>query len=396
VHWRVATIVIAGIGSLVTLGAAAPGTSQPASSVPPSSSPGSSTPGSTESSGPQLELSPPSTDFRGVTVSGHADRTIHILNHGDHTVELGDVDVEGDGFEPLFDNCSGKSLERDDSCALTIRFTPPSVGTFDGLVELRAPVELTGTLAGVGVSSVVTAPETTIGGGGTEPTVAPETTTPRTVTPTTEPTGQGELAEQLRRCEEDAATASVEFAPELGMVVGTSTEVRVVASIESTSPGPPGTGPPTTVVPAVLHCEVEATLRGSGFDIDPDVAQIGSFLDRPSIDWSWSVTPTSAGRRTLHLRLLPVAQEGDLRKVGTPIPFEATILVDAAPQGFWERVDDVVRGVLGYPLVTSFGALVGIVTVLAAGWRWILKRPWPWAAKAPARRPSRRRGRPRR
>jgi hypothetical protein len=27
-------------------------------------------------------------------------------------------------------------------------------------------------------------------------------------------------------------------------------------------------------------------------------------------------------------------------------------------------------------LVTSFGALAGIVAVLAAGWKWVLRRPW--------------------
>jgi hypothetical protein len=26
----------------------------------------------------------------------------------------------------------------------------------------------------------------------------------------------------------------------------------------------------------------------------------------------------------------------------------------------------------------SFGALAAIVAVLAAGWKWVLRRPWPW------------------
>jgi hypothetical protein len=29
-------------------------------------------------------------------------------------------------------------------------------------------------------------------------------------------------------------------------------------------------------------------------------------------------------------------------------------------------------------LVTSFGAFAGIVAVVAAGWKWVLRRPWPW------------------
>ena len=340
-HWRVAAIVIAGIGSLVAVGAAAPGSGEPVSSAP-SSSPESSSPGSSpKSSGPELELSPSSTNFKTVGVSEHRDRTIHILNLGRETVELGDVDVEGDGYEALFDNCSGKRIERNQSCALTVRFTPPSLGTFPGRVGLRAPVELEGTLVGTGVSSVSTStphsstppPPPTTAAPATEPTVPPQTTTPPIVTPTTVPDHQGKLAEQLRRCEEDAKTAHVRFTPKLEMVVGTSSEVHVVASIGSTTPGPPETGPPTTVVPAILHCQVEATLRGEDFDIDPDAfhPQSGSFLDRPAIDWSWSVTPTSSGRRKLHLQVLPVAQEDELRLPGTPIVFEAEIVVDAAP-----------------------------------------------------------------
>ncbi len=387
-HGRAVAIVVVGIGSLVMTGAAAPGSSE--SSVAGSSSPGSS------ERGPELELSPSSTDFKTVGLSEHADRTVNILNHGDETVELGDVDVVGTWFEPLFDNCSGKRIERDDSCALTIRFAPRVVGTFEGQVVLHMPIELRGTLTGTGVSSVVTGPPSSPPTQTTDTTEVPQSTvpaTPPTTTPSTEPatTVPGEdnrLVEKLRSCEADAETAEVRYSPKLQMTVGTSTDVRVVASIHAGGTGPPGTGPPTTVVPAVLHCEVEATLRGQGFDVDPDDLhpQRGSFLDRPTIEWSWSVTPTSPGQRTLHFQLLPVAQEGELRLLGSPIPFDATIAVVAAPRSFWDRVDDVVRGVVGYPLVTSFGALAGIVTVLAAGWRWVLKRPWPWSKQTPARR----------
>jgi hypothetical protein len=389
-------IVFAGFGPLLMSGAAAAGTSEssgPGSSGPASSSPASSSPASSDT-GPRLELRPSSTDFAAITVAGHTDRTVRIVNVGHEAITLGDVDVEGDGFEPLFDNCSGERIDGGDSCALTIRFTPPGIGSFDGLVVLQAPTELTGTLTGTGLSEAATstvpsestAPPQTTAAPATEPTTPLEATPPPTVTPPTVTAGDSQLAEQLRRCEADAQTASVEFAPQLEMVVGTSTDVHVVASIGSAGPEPSGSGPPTTVVPAVLHCEVEVTLRGQGFEIDPDDPQSGSFLDRPTIDWSWSVTPTSAGRRTLHVQVLPVAREGALQLPGTPILFEATIAVDAAPRSVLDRVDGVVRGVVGYPLVTSFGALAGIVTMLAATWRWILKRPWPWAATAPPRR----------
>ncbi len=173
------------------------------------------------------------------------------------------------------------------------------------------------------------------------------------------------------------------------MVVDEISDVSVTASLGTTGgPEPGGNGPLTTVQAATLHCEVRATLRGQGFVIDPSDAQAGSFLDSPDVSWRWQVTPTSAGSRTLHFELLPLARDGDLQLPGTPVLFAATIAVDAQPQSFWDHVDDVVSGVVEYPLVTSFGALVAIAGVLAAGWTWVLKRPWPWATP---RRPALRR-----
>jgi hypothetical protein len=162
--------------------------------------------------------------------------------------------------------------------------------------------------------------------------------------------------------------------------VGEITDIDVTAQIgEDQAPTPTGTGPPVSVVPAVLHCEVEATLRGQGFEIDPADPQGGSFIDQPTITWTWQVTPTSAGLRTLQFRILPVARGDGIEIPGTPVLFEATITVEAERRSFWQRVDDGVRGVVGHPVVTGFGALAGIATVLAAGWRWILKREWPWS-----------------
>jgi hypothetical protein len=82
-----------------------------------------------------------------------------------------------------------------------------------------------------------------------------------------------------------------------------------------------------------------------------------------------------------------VAREDELRLPGTPVLFEATISVDAASKSFWERVDDVVRGIAGHPVVTGFGALAAMAAVLAAGWRWVLRRPWPWAKHVPPGNP---------
>jgi len=128
---------------------------------------------------------------------------------------------------------------------------------------------------------------------------------------------------------------------------------------------------------------VEATLFGQNFEIEPSEPQVASFLDRPTIVWRWQVTPTRSGRQTLHFRILPIAQSAAIRLPGTPELLEATISVEAEPKTFWQRADDVARGIGGHPLVTGFGALAAITAFVAAGWRWVLRRPWPWKRPGP-------------
>jgi hypothetical protein len=379
---------LAAILGLISVGTATPLSTTSGPDPPPESEPGTQPV-------TRLELRPEVSDFEEVPIGEDDDRTVRIVNLGTKTVTLGEVTVDGPGFAVLFDNCSGEAVERDDSCAVTIMFLPPEEGSFVGHVRLHEPVELVGDLVGRGVSgpssslpatSVVepppppppptTAPPATSGGVPTTSAGAPTTTNPD---------GNDGLAEQLRQCEADAAEAEIGFTPELHMVVDEVTNVRVTAVAGEGPVITAGPGPTVTVVAARLHCEVEATLRGQDFDIDPSEPQPGSFLDQPTIVWTWQVTPTSSGPHTLQFRILPVAREDEIRLPGTPVLFEATISVDAAPKSFWERVDDVVRGIAGHPVVTGFGALAAMAAVLAAGWRWILRRPWPWADTAARR-----------
>jgi hypothetical protein len=364
---------------------------------------------------PPLELRPLTAHFGSVIETHDEDRTVRILNHSDHTVVLGQVEVDGEGYRILFDNCSGKAVERNNNCAVTIRFTPPTVGAFDGHVVLRSPVELSGVLTGSGLSEVETtttlplgtAPPTTVLVDTEPPTTVPLHTAPPTTVPlhtvppsstppTTSPDQNAPLTEQLKRCEADAKNARIKFAPALEMVVGQITHVQVSAMIGPSGPASTESGPPTTEVPAVLHCQVSATLSGLGFDIDPAEPQPGSFLDSPELAWSWQVKPTRVGQLRLDFQLLPLARDGEVQLPGTPVLFAATIAVDAAPQSFWHRVNKAVSGVVTYPLVTSFGALVGIVTVSAAAWKWVLKRPWPWASSTGKKKRPHRRSTPRR
>jgi hypothetical protein len=351
---------------------------------------------------PSLELREPTTDFGAVVVETQELRTVRIVNLGQETVTIGAVAVTGEGFSVVFDNCSGAQVEQDDSCAVTIGFQPQQIGAAAGEVSVSDPVALTGELFGVGVMSDVSSPSTEPPATGPPPTQPPETDPPGTEPPTTSTPGtsqppdtvppttppstappitvpEGDLAERLAACDAEAESAEVRYSPTLEMVVGEITDVEVTAAIDDAQPPGTGSSPPTTEVPAVLQCEVEATLHGQAFEVDPAGAQSGSFLLGPSITWTWQVTPTLAGEHTLHFDILPIVRGDGLELPGTPVPFEATIDVRATPVPFWTRVNDTLKDVGGHPFVSGFGGLTAIAGVSAGIWRWILRRPWPWA-----------------
>lgn len=376
--------------TLVLIATASAPTSTPPSAPPstPASTPPTTEPDAARTEA-ALEMRPGEVDFGAVEVGEEEERTVDIVNVGEDVATLGRVEVIGSGFSTLFDTCSGAVVEPDEACAVTVVFAPTAAGSFDGLITLSGPGAVGSVLTGAGVTSagptIEPGPPTTSG-------EAPSTEPPVTAVPTTDgegvpvttvPEPPDDLRERLAQCERDAAEAEIAFTPALEMVVGDVTDVVVQAVVGEGPVLTAGPGPPITVVPAVLRCEVEATLIGQNFDIDPSEPQAASFIDRPTIEWRWQVTPRRAGNHTLHVRIVPIARSDALRLPGTPSTFSATITVDAAKRTFWQRADDVARGIGGHPLVTGFGALVTIAAVLAASWRWVLRRPWPWKRPGP-------------
>ena len=210
-----------------------------------------------------------------------------------------------------------------------------------------------------------------------EPASAPGKATTRTIPDT--------ASELLRRCDERAQEATVSFEPERQMVVDHTEHVRVVASVEgegvvTTIDGAPV---PTTVVPVRLRCEVQAQIRGVGFDIEPAAFQQGSFLDQPTVVWSWDVTPRRVGGHvlTLVIRSVAVIDGRRIEGAGQEL-FEASITVGAAPEGAWERFTRWTGAVVEHPLVRGFGSFLAIGAAAATVWRWLLKRPWPAARRS--------------
>ena len=320
-------------------------------------------------------------------------------------------------------SCSGKVLLPGATCQVTVAFTPRTVGSFSAALEIRTGEQSsTADLTGIGSPGSTT---TTQPGGPTttQPaatTIQPRATTTRpavtsTAPTTTEPgvattqpgvtttrlTGPTTSSvpddQRLRECERQARDAKVSYVPRQAIELGETLRVQVSASIDdvTVTTSTPTTGRvTTTVVPVTLRCEVQAQLRGEDFRVNPSEFQVGSFLDRPVVTWSWDVVPLKAGTRTLTLEIRSVADIG-----GRKIPgaggelFTTAIDVGVKPEDLGEKLTRWSGDVVEHPLITGFGSLAVAAAALAAAWRWLLKRPWPWTKKSKPAAPRRRKAR---
>jgi hypothetical protein len=188
--------------------------------------------------------------------------------------------------------------------------------------------------------------------------------------------------QRLAECERQARDAKVSYAPTQKMGIDETQQVQVTASIDratDTTRSPTTGRVSTTVVPVPLRCEVEAQLRGEDFRINPEGFQGGSFLDRPVVTWSWDVVPLKSGTRVLTLEIRSIAEIDGRRIVGAGGQlFTTSIDVGVKPENLGERLTRGSEAVVDHPLVRGFGSLAVVGAALAGGWRWLLKRPWPW------------------
>jgi hypothetical protein len=194
-------------------------------------------------------------------------------------------------------------------------------------------------------------------------------TTTSTIPTTTTTTGPPDDETRLEECEQRAGEAEVTFEPSRDMTVDETERVVVVAAVN-----PAGQATTTvtfetstTVVSIRLRCEVRAQLRGAGFEIVPEDFQGGSFLDRPSIRWSWDVTPTKEGDRSLTLEVQSVAHIGgdEIEGAGGEL-FEAEIAVDAKPRSTMDRVGDMAGGFVSHPVAQLMAWVAAVGTLVLA------------------------------
>ncbi len=358
-----------------------------------------------------ISVEPDPLDFGEVRVDSSATATLTVTNNGAEPVTIDDVQLDSSSFSIDEDECQGKTLgpaptepaappttapdqttaaALEPSCEIRVAFSPEDVGQVGAAVEIQTTEGSSlGTVTGEGIpqsNTTVTTPTTTSSTPVT-PTTQPTSSSPET-TPvaTTATTVSPSDAERLKACE-DAASAGVNvaFPPRLTMTVGTPTQFVVVASLTGTpSPTTAAGSPPTTSETVPLRCEVQAQVRGVDFTIDPPGFQPGSFLDRPSITWSWDVKALKAGTGTLTLEIRSVAiVEGRRIEGAGGQLYTSAITIDAQPETLWDKVTRWSSDVTDFPLVRSFGSLLVIAGTAAAVWRWLLKRPWPWKRPSP-------------
>ncbi len=339
--------------------------------------------------GAPLELDPEALDFGDVPVTSSAEESITARNVTGAELPLGDVVLQGDPFANAGDDCPG-TLAPGETCMVTVSFTPTRAGAFSGTIRFtavtdEASIAVMAPLAGVGVSSQPTTtseppptsttnvPKTTVTG--------PErstTTTPGTTTTTTPEPPVSDRA-RLAQCEQRARHARLDYPPRLALTVGEPVQFDVSARTDDR--GPTDTASvPTTVVPVQLRCEVQAQLRGVDIDIDPKEFQPATFLEQPTITWSWDITAIAPGDKVLHLEIRSVAVIDGRPLVGAGRQlYTSRIHVVAQPESLWVKTKRISAAVVDHPLVRGLSSLVLLAAIVAGAWRWLRRQPWsPW------------------
>lgn len=192
--------------------------------------------------------------------------------------------------------------------------------------------------------------------------------------------------EQLHQCDRRAEQAQVRYEPSRDMTIGTTEQYLVTASLDTAdeTTGGDGFSGPTTAAQVPLRCEVQAQLRSTDFDIDPTGFQPGSFLDQPTITWSWDLVPLKVGpdqKLSLEIRSVAVIDGRRIEGAGSRL-FSPVINVNVKAESFGETLKRWSSAFVQHPLVAGAGSLATIAGVMAGVWRWLLKRRWPWNNKA--------------
>lgn len=218
-------------------------------------------------------------------------------------------------------------------------------------------------------------------------TVAPSTSVASSST-TAPPPGGGaaQLRQTCLRETANTATRSLVYQPTKHMVVQQSTRVVVVLG---NGPIPTGAfnNESTTVVRLATTCAVQAQLTGPDFDITPAGWQRESFIDTPSLTWSWEVEPTHTGNLMLALSLQSVFLETGDEFDSTVDSYTADIAVAAMPVSAAQQA----RSIFDSPIFDTGLGIASPLVIGGIGW-WIKRRRDKKKSPTPPKPPKAKQG----
>lgn len=172
----------------------------------------------------------------------------------------------------------------------------------------------------------------------------------------------------ISECERRARQAQVVFEPTKTMQVGRVEKFTIRASVAGDPPQVDG-ATNTTIEDLIVHCELQAALRGAQFDIDPAGFRVRSFLDGPTVSWTWDVAPKEQGNLMLTLEVQSLVRD----RTGEVDEFTTDVLVEAEDRSFMETLNDAIVAFVEHPLVKGVG-LVGLGGAVAKAFGYVRSR----------------------
>ena len=349
--------------------------------------PHSAAPEASAPDGPPLALTVEPPTFGAVDVGDSAQVHVVARNVTSATVSIEDVRLATDSgaFVVVADTCEHALLDPDETCDVTVAFQPATEGDDSAMVQMDTSAGSAETaLGGRGIGTVVTVPVPPTSVGPTVARHAHRRTDRRTNRRTHRRTDRRHTHHRTDRGDTARRRVGRGTARRLRGAGTASDDQLRHGAIDDRRRDPavrrdrddPGGGtrrhqttvaPDVTVVAVALRCEVQAQLRGADFRVDPAEFQPRSFLDQPSVEWSWDVVPLKAGTSVLSLEIRSVAVI-DGRRIegaGTQL-YQSTVTITTKDQGFGADVKRWTSSVVDFPLVRGFGSLLVIFGALAA------------------------------
>ncbi len=83
-----------------------------------------------------IEANPNPVDFGLILAGTSATQNLTVSNSGETSLDIYDVQLDGEGFSIFDDQCSGANLPPNGSCNIQVQFSPPAPGAYNGEIQI--------------------------------------------------------------------------------------------------------------------------------------------------------------------------------------------------------------------------------------------------------------------